>query len=213
MLAISLDGRLAPREGGAAQLGGAGDRRVLEEALGWADAVLLGAQTLRLHRTSCLIHAPDLLRHRQRLGLSPQPLVVVWSRSGQISGELPFFQQPFDRWLLLSDAASKSAATLKGFSTVLPFEDWPKTLAQLGALGLRRVTVLGGARLAAALVAAKALDELQLTLCPVLLGGGKLWLPPESWSDPSLRWHLQRHQSLVGGEHLLHYTRQPAETI
>ena len=49
VLAVSLDGRLAPPGGGAAQLGGAGDRRVLEQALTWADACLLGAGTLRAH--------------------------------------------------------------------------------------------------------------------------------------------------------------------
>ncbi|MFN9630936.1 MAG: RibD family protein [Cyanobacteriota bacterium] len=211
VLAISLDGRLAPREGGAAQLGGPGDRRVLEEALSWADAVLVGAQTLRLHRTSCLIHAPDLLEHRRQLGLSPQPLVVVWSHSGQLSSELPFFQQPFDRWLLLSSGTARPASELKGFTKILPFQDWPGALLRLGALGLRRVTVLGGARLAAALVEAKALDELQLTLCPLLLGGGHLWLPPDTWGDPASQWTLQRQEGLVGGEQLMIYTRQPAE--
>ena len=43
MLAVSLDGRLAPPSGGAAQLGGSGDRQVLEQALAWSDAVLIGA--------------------------------------------------------------------------------------------------------------------------------------------------------------------------
>ena len=42
VLAISLDGRLAPAEGGAAQLGGQGDRRVLDASLAWADACLMG---------------------------------------------------------------------------------------------------------------------------------------------------------------------------
>jgi formamidopyrimidine-DNA glycosylase len=41
VLAVSLDGRLAPADGGAAQLGGAGDRQVLEEAI---------ARNLRAHQ-------------------------------------------------------------------------------------------------------------------------------------------------------------------
>ncbi|MCH1545666.1 MAG: dihydrofolate reductase family protein, partial [Synechococcus sp. MOX_bin32] len=44
-----MDGRLAPPEGGAAQLGGEGDRRALEQALAWGDACLIGARTLRAH--------------------------------------------------------------------------------------------------------------------------------------------------------------------
>lgn len=208
VLAISLDGRLAPAEGGAAQLGGRGDRRLLEEALAWADAVLVGAQTVRLHRTSCLIHAADLLLRRRALGLSSQPPVIVWSRSGVIGAHLPFFQQPFDRWLLLS-AGTPLPSAVAGFSAVVPFLDWPSTLGHLGDLGLRRVAVLGGAQLAASLLAAKQLDELQLTLCPRVLGGGHLWLPSDAASDSSMTWHLQRCEALEGGEQLLLYRRQP----
>jgi 5-amino-6-(5-phosphoribosylamino)uracil reductase len=211
VLAISLDGRLAPAEGGAAQLGGPGDRRRLEEALAWADAVLMGAQTLRLHGCSCLIHAEDLIENRRRLGLSSQPPVVVWSRRGQISADLPFFRQPFERWLLKAEEpATDPPAAAEGFRHILPFEDWPRALATLGALGVERVAVLGGAQLAAALVAAKLLDELQLTLCPTLLGGPNVWLPADAWSDPSMRWALMEHQQLEGGEQLLHYGRLSA---
>ena len=89
VLAVSLDGRLAPPEGGAAQLGGAGDRRALEEALVWADACLIGAQTLRLHGSTCLIHAADLLEERRSQGRPGQPDVVVVSRcaEGHIVGQ------------------------------------------------------------------------------------------------------------------------------
>jgi len=211
VLAISLDGRLAPAEGGAAQLGGPGDRRRLEEALAWADVVLMGAQTLRVHGCTCLIHAEDLLENRRRLGLPPQPPVVVWSRRGQISADLPFFRQPLERWLLAADEpANHPPAGAKGFLHILPFEDWPRALARLEALGVERVAVLGGAQLAAALVAARLLDELQLTVCPTLLGGPNLWLPADAWSDPSMRWALMEYQQLEGGEQLLHYVRVSA---
>ena len=50
VLAISLDGRLAPAEGGAVHLGGEGDRVALDQALAWADACLIGAGTLRAHQ-------------------------------------------------------------------------------------------------------------------------------------------------------------------
>jgi 5-amino-6-(5-phosphoribosylamino)uracil reductase len=99
VLAVSLDGRLAPPDGGAAQLGGAGDRRVLEEALAWADGCLIGAETLRRHGSTCLIHAPDLLAQRAAAGRSDQPVALVVTRTGPISAELPFWQQPLQRWL------------------------------------------------------------------------------------------------------------------
>jgi 5-amino-6-(5-phosphoribosylamino)uracil reductase len=95
----------------------------------------------------------------------------------------------------------------QGFSRILAFEDWPQTLERFAVLGLQRILVLGGAQLASALVAARALDELQLTVCPTLLGGSHLWLPAGAWSDPSIRWLLVEQTRLEGGEQLLHYLR------
>ena len=59
VLAISLDGRISLPNGGKAQLGNKGDRRVLEESLAWADATLMGGETLRVHKNTCLIHEEE----------------------------------------------------------------------------------------------------------------------------------------------------------
>ncbi|MFN9645404.1 MAG: RibD family protein [Cyanobacteriota bacterium] len=206
VLAVSLDGRLAPAEGGPAQLGGEGDRRVLETALSQADAVLVGAETVRIHGTSCLIHQPDLLQARLSRGQPPQPLVVVWSRSGRFPPHLPFFQQPFERWLLLPSSPPPPPA-VPNFDRVLAFADWPTTLDRFATLGIGHLVVLGGARLAAALVAARALDEVQLTLCPRLLGGSHGWLPADGPGDPATPWTLRVTEVLPGGELLLLYER------
>ena len=37
----------------------------LEEALAWADGTLIGAETVRRHGSTCLIHGPDLLAQLQ----------------------------------------------------------------------------------------------------------------------------------------------------
>lgn len=203
VLAVSLDGRLAPPQGGAAQIGGRGDRRVLEEALAWADAALLGAETLRRHGSTCLIHASDLLAARALQGRRPQPLALVASVSGAIPPHLPFFQQPLERWLLAPAEVADRAHAL-GFTRGVPLAEWPAALQQLAALGLERLVVLGGAALAGSLLAAGLLDELQLTLCPRLLGGAHTWLPPGVVPDPSA-WQLQEQRLLEGGEVLLRY--------
>ena len=135
VLAISLDGRLAPPEGGPAQLGRAGDRRALEEALAWADGCLIGAETLRLHGSTCLIHAPDLLAQRQRRRLAPQPAALVVSRSGRFRADLPFWRQPLQRWLLAPAAPCGGA----GFHHHLPLGPWGELLAVLASRGLGRL--------------------------------------------------------------------------
>lgn len=249
VLAVSLDGRLAPPQGGAAQIGGRGDRRVLEEALAWADAALLGAETLRRHGSTCLIHAVDLLAQRRQQGRPAQPLALVASRGGAIPADLPFFAQPLERWLLLAQAPHPAAATqllagtprasrssggdawtgektghshgdgalpstfAAGFARVIPMEEgWEAVLRQLALAGLERLVVLGGASLAASLLAENRLDELQLTLCPQLLGGEHCWLGPAVALPLEARagWRLLEQRRLDGDELLLRYGRDPA---
>jgi 5-amino-6-(5-phosphoribosylamino)uracil reductase len=206
VLAVSLDGRLAPPQGGAAQLGGVGDRRVLEEALAWADGVLIGAETLRRHGTTCLIHAPDLLAQRCAQGRGDQPHALVLSRSGQLPPQLPFWRQPLQRWWLVPREAATSAVV--GFDRQLAFGGWRGLRRQLADEGLSRLLLLGGADLASQLLAAELVDELQLTLCPMLLGGTHTWCLPTVALDPG-RWQLVEQRRLVGDELLLRYRREP----
>lgn len=202
VLAVSLDGRLAPPSGGAAQIGGQGDRRVLEEALAWADACLIGGRTLRLHGSSCLIRQLDLLEQRSRQGLPPQPAAVVVSRSGSFDPSLRFFSQPLQRWLLGPERLEPPA----GFHVALPLETWQQALAALAARGLERLVLLGGAELAGALLEHQLVDELQLTLCPLLLGGSHTWLPASIALEPGV-WSLQEQRALEGEELMLRYRR------
>lgn len=210
MLAISLDGRLALPQGGASPLGGRGDRRVLEEALAWADACLIGAETLRIHGTTCLIHHPDLLAGRAEAGRSPQPVAIVVSGSGRWPLDLPFFHQPLRRWWLQGVGADGAdPACAEGFEACLVLGSWPETLAELGCRGVRQLVLLGGARLAQALLREDLVDELQLTLVPRLLGGPHAWLPAGSGPLPEGSWRLLEHRALGEGELLLRYGRDP----
>jgi 5-amino-6-(5-phosphoribosylamino)uracil reductase len=214
VLAVSLDGRLAPPEGGAAQLGGAADRQVLEESLAWADAVLVGAETLRRHGCTCLIRRPALLDARRSQGRPAQPIAIAVSRSGRLPPALPFFHQPLERWLLQA-APLPPDAPAEGFDRHLPLEGWPRALAALASLGQRRIAVLGGAQLAAALAAEDLLDELQLTVCPRLLGGPHGWLPADARVAPEVRtgWRLVEHRALPGDELLLRWRRPEPQGV
>lgn len=216
VLAVSLDGRLAPPEGGAAQLGGAPDRQLLEEALAWADACLIGAGTLRQHGTTCLIHDPALLQRRRQAGAADQPLAIVISGSGALEPGLRFFRQPLRRWLLqlppgpvsAESGADGPGSPPPGFERMLRLPGWPQALAALAESGLERLVVLGGARLAASLLAEDRLDELQLTVCPLLLGGPHAWVPAGFPGAPEPRtWELLEARALQGGEAVLRYRR------
>ena len=217
VLAVSLDGRLAPPEGGAAHLGGSGDRRALEESLVWADGALLGAETLRLHRSTCLIRDPDLLESRRHAGRSLQPIAIAVSRSCRLAQDMVFFRQPLERWLLQIGPSlpSPGPPAPAGFNRIESHPDWSRGLNHLAAMGLEKLAVLGGARLASALLREDLVDELQLTVCPLLLGGGHSWLPQEVTVASAQQggWTLVDHRCLGGDELLLHYGRTSGRTL
>ena len=208
VLAVSLDGRLAPPEGGPAQLGGDGDRRALEQALEWADACLIGAGTLRAHESTCVIRDPQLRQKRVEQGRSPQPVVVVVSRQAEFLWSWRFFEQPLQRWLLSPKPPSQ------GFERWVPLgKTWHESLDELASLDLQRIVLLGGAGLVADMLQLDVVDELQLTLVPSLLGGEHTWvsdtqgLLPASLAQ-SGAWTLLASEMLGGDELLLRYSRQ-----
>ena len=208
VLAISLDGRLAPAEGGPAHLGGEGDRVALDQALAWADACLIGAGTLRAHQCTCLIRDRSLVNQRLAAGRPAHPAAVIVSRSPDFSRSWRFFKQPLCRWLVAPAPMEHG-----GFDRWIPLADsWPQQLADLGAAGLQRLVLLGGAHLAADLLAADCVDGLRLTFVPRVLGGANTWLPtafsalPEALTAPNA-WRDEGAEPLGEGEWLLRYRR------
>ena len=100
-----------------------------------------------------------------------------------------------------------------GFDRWIPLADsWPEQLTDLGAAGIQRLVLLGGAQPAADLLAADCVDGLRLTLVPRVLGGSNTWLPtglsalPESLTAPKA-WRAEGAEPLGEGEWLLRYRR------
>ncbi len=142
--------------------------------MAWADAVLFGAGTLRAYGTTLSVRDPDLRLQRQRLGRSPQPWQICVSASGDLDPDWRYFSQPVPRGLLTTTTGARRWQGSPLFEQVWDGGKaiaWVPFLAQLQALGLERLAVLGGGELAASLLGLDLIDELQLTICPWLLGG------------------------------------------
>jgi len=142
---------------------------------------------------------------------------VVVSRQQWYSAEMPFFQQPIERWLLspyrLSAEELKNPFPPVGYERqVIIDHDWAQSLNRLAEQGLSRLVLLGGAQLASSLLQADVVDELQLTLTPKLLGGMHTWVPYQSGGLPEglgegEAWQCQEVEILDGHEILLRYFR------
>ncbi len=177
ILAMSADGKIADFQRSPARFGSSTDQSHLEQQVAQADAVLFGAGTLRAYGTTMSVRQPELLQARQQRGQPPQPVQMVCSRSGQLDRTYRFFRQPVPRWLLTTPAGAQQWQPGEEFERIMtPLADrqtldFLQVLAELATLGHHRLAVLGGGEIVGALFAAHLIDELWLTVCPLILGG------------------------------------------
>ncbi len=179
---MSADGKIADKSRSAARFASPTDQAHLEKQVSLADAVLFGAGTLRAYGTTLPVSCPQLLQERTVRGQTNQPIHIVCSHSGIIEPTLGFFQQSVPRWLLTT-AAGKKEQVERLFEkiivapTVAGKIDWNVTLGQLSQCGIGKLAVLGGGNLVASLVTEDLIDELWLTICPLILGGSSAPTP------------------------------------
>jgi riboflavin biosynthesis pyrimidine reductase len=201
----SLDGAatLRGRSGG---LGDESDRRVLVLLRRPADVVLVGAGTIRVEG-----YAGDLLDGASRAwrleqGLSAHPPVAVVSARPDLDPASGFFTEAVVRPLVVTTARADPArrqALERVADVVVAGEDRVDPVALVRALaerGHRRIHSEGGPMLFGSFQQAGAVDELCLSLSPVLVGG------PSRRIAVGTEEHLRRMRLasvLLGGDLLL----------
>ena len=169
-MVASADGRATVR-GSSRPLGGAADLELLLELRTIADAVLIGPATVRAEGYARLVGAPERRERRRRAGLAEDPPAVLVSRSMDLPWNAGLFA-----------AADQPVPVYGGRATPVPAVAAPVEMVQLVALtlaaaladlrrrGVRLLLCEGGPTLNGALLATGLVDELFLTLCPVLVG-------------------------------------------
>ncbi|MBW4642386.1 MAG: RibD family protein [Goleter apudmare HA4340-LM2] len=201
VLAMSADGKIADFRREPARFGSRADKTHLEKQIAASDAVLFGAGTLRAYSTTLTVSHPTLLQHRTQEGKPAQPVHIVITHSANLNPEIHFFQQPIKRWLLTTttgafswqgrlqtlDLTDKSLIQEYSpkFEQILVFEtpagkvDIPAFLEHLATIDIARLVILGGGQLVASMLELDLIDELWLTVCPLILGGVNAPTPVE----------------------------------
>ena len=140
-----------------------------------ADAVMIGAGTLRAEGYGQLIRDPAKRAQRERDGLSPEPLMVLVSERLAIPWTAPLFTEGAGRVLIFTAAADEPPPTTAPVELVRHSEgvDLAAALRALRAEhGIRALLCEGGPTLHGSLLAAGLVDELFVTRAPRLAGGG-----------------------------------------
>ena len=201
----SVDGAVAV-EGYSAGLGSPSDKLVFDLLRRTCDAVIVGAGTLRHEGYGPMRLAEPDREWRRRHGLPPDPVLVAVSRRLDLDPAQPmlaeaptrpvvvtFAEAPADRL----DALSTVADVMACGNTVV---DLNAAVTELAGKGYRRLLCEGGPYLLGTLTAADAVDEMCLTIAPLLAGpgAGRITAGPAA----SVR-NLRLIQVLAAGDELL----------
>lgn len=172
----SADGA-AELRGRSDPLSGTADKQVFALLRDHAEVVLVGAGTARVEGYGPVETTPDRQGWRRERGLQPVPPIAVVTGSLDLDLAAPLFQHD-PRPLVLTSArapADRRTAFGKVADVVVAGEhsvDLAVALDALAERGLRRVLCEGGPQLFGHLLAADRLDELCLTVSPLLAGPG-----------------------------------------
>jgi riboflavin-specific deaminase-like protein len=206
----SVDGR-ATVDGRSEALGDEADLELLLELRTLADAVLIGSGTLRAEGYDRLVRAPERRERRTAAGQAPDPVAVVISRRLDLPWDAGLFAAAEQPVLLYAGRDAPDPPSVAAPVEVVRLGDVAPAavLADLHARGVRAVLGEGGPTLNRLLLEAGLVDELFLTVAPLIVAGkvapaivaGSPLRPP---ARMALRWVL-RH----GDELFLRYAAAP----
>jgi riboflavin biosynthesis pyrimidine reductase len=201
----SVDGR-ATVGGRSVALGNPADRALLRELRAGADAILVGSRTVAAERYARLLDADQRAR-RASDGRPEHPLVAMSSRNLALPLEAPLFDEPGTPIVVFTESGGDPPPTRAPLEVVrfAPGAlDFPGILAALHVRGVRGVSCEGGPSLLRELVAQQCLDDLLLTVSPLVVGGdAPRTLEGHALDEPARLRLVDVHRA---GDHLfLHY--------
>ncbi|KUN22057.1 diaminohydroxyphosphoribosylaminopyrimidine reductase [Streptomyces antibioticus] len=174
----TLDGA-AQHDGKSQPISTAADMRIFGTLRGLADVVVVGAETVRQEGYRPARARAEFAEAREAAGQGPAPAIAIVSASLDLDFSLPLFTSPLTPTLILTGAAAapdRVATAEKAGARVVVAGDGvgvepARAVQALADLGFTRLLTEGGPRLLGQFVAAGVLDELCLTVAPMLTAG------------------------------------------
>lgn len=175
-MVVTADGR-ASLQGRTQGISSETDRDLFHVLRTQVDAVMVGTGTIALERYGPLARRPEVRRRRAALGLAEVPLACTCSRSMELPVDAPLFADPESRIVVLTNSDREPPPC----AAQLVVERIPGDELDLAAgaerlrskYGVRAMLHEGGPTMLAAMLADGLVDELFLTVSPMLVGGGE----------------------------------------
>jgi diaminohydroxyphosphoribosylaminopyrimidine deaminase / 5-amino-6-(5-phosphoribosylamino)uracil reductase len=169
---MSLDGRLTRRTGESRLITGNSARRHVHQLRAQVDAILVGAETVRVDNPRLTVRGVRGAR---------QPWRVVLTRSSKLSG----------RAYLLSDR-------LRSRTLIYERKSLAGVLKNLGERSVTSVLIEGGGDVLGQALAARLIDKVQVYVGPILTGGAVIAFPGRGFETAAsaLRLHSVSYRQL-----------------
>ncbi|HET6619954.1 MAG TPA: bifunctional diaminohydroxyphosphoribosylaminopyrimidine deaminase/5-amino-6-(5-phosphoribosylamino)uracil reductase RibD [Dongiaceae bacterium] len=167
-LATSLDGRIATRSGESRWITGDAARAFGHRLRATYDAIAVGSGTV-------LADDPELSCRLSGLQ-DRSPVRLVFDRRGRIPASAKVMTSASPTWIVGGPAMSVNNVTqyIETEKNNDPSTELAEALGKLGAAGLTRILVEGGATLATAFLKAGLVDRLYWFRAPLVIGGDGL---------------------------------------
>lgn len=178
-MAMTADGKIATANRAVSSFGSKRDIAHLYELRARADAVMSGARTIDSNEVYLGPGGVRYQRQRLKNGLAEYNLRVIVSGSGRLDPRARIFEKRFSPILIITSeqAPVRRLARLRQLADEVAVfgreeVDISTALHWLATIwGVRKLLAEGGGELNDALFRANVVDELNLTLCPKVIGG------------------------------------------
>jgi riboflavin biosynthesis pyrimidine reductase len=212
---MTLDGSAQGPDGRSSSINTPSDHRIFALHRALTDAVLVGANTVRREGYRAIDLQPWQLELRQNEGLAPYPMLVIISASAEID---PSIAQPAEGEggpVMIITTSGKPAQELEALrasgvrviETPGPTVDLAQVVDQLAGGGWPRLLCEGGPRLHNGLIGAGLVNELSLTMAPMVVGGEGLRTTSGPGLDAPSHYTLQRAIYAEDGALFISYHR------
>lgn len=167
---VEVDGRSGP-------LGGAADRAAFMAMRAGADAILVGAGTVRAEDYGPVRIAEQVQARRLERGQPARPRLAIVTERGDLNPAARVFTDPGRVLVLTTEAVTAGRPDLADVAELIACGssrvDVTAVVAELRRRTLGRVLCEGGPALARSLFYAGQIDELCLTIAPTVAGAGR----------------------------------------
>jgi 2,5-diamino-6-(ribosylamino)-4(3H)-pyrimidinone 5'-phosphate reductase len=177
-MAMTADGKITSARREEPRFASRYDKKIMDRLRAEADAVLVGAGTLRADDPPLHVRDPEMIAYRRSLG-KPDGLVnVLVTASASIDPASRFFSDAMaqDRIVAtVEDAPADRLERLRVHASVWTVGrgsvDLAELMSRLKSRGIERLLVEGGGELNWGFVRDDLVDELYVTIAPAILGG------------------------------------------